>query len=148
MGRKRTKKQTLNEFRAWLNGVEELQPEDWAPDAAQWKLIREKINNISEPKDTTVDTATLTKLIEELSAPAVPARPGAPLQHPVNPMAAGIPPAPPPPAGVPNGPVEVAPSAAAAQPPVSLPAAEPIDIANVAKPKDTSEDGKYESGFI
>lgn len=39
---------TLREFKAWLQGVEELQPKDWHPDGAQWKLIRKKINNIVE----------------------------------------------------------------------------------------------------
>ena len=155
MARKRTKKQTLNEFRAWLNGVEELQPEDWAPDAAQWKLIREKINNISEPRDSSVDTATLTKLIESLgtASPRPNASPNpypGPYAggHPPNPQAAGIPPPPPPPAGVPAGPVEIGQGAKTAAPPVTLPPAKPIDIGEVAKPKDTAEDGKYESSFI
>lgn len=37
---------TLAEFKAWLEGVEELQPASWAPDKEQWKLIRNKINCI------------------------------------------------------------------------------------------------------
>ena len=40
------KEVTLAEFQAWLEGVEELQPKDWSPDATQWKLIRNKIKNI------------------------------------------------------------------------------------------------------
>lgn len=48
MAKKRNKKITLNEFKAWLEGVEELQPEDWSPNAEQWKLIRDKINSIKE----------------------------------------------------------------------------------------------------
>lgn len=35
---------TLNEFRAWLSGVEEMQPDDWHPDLGQWRIIREKID--------------------------------------------------------------------------------------------------------
>ena len=38
---------TLREFKAWLEGVEELQPDDWCPDLEQWKKIRSKINCIS-----------------------------------------------------------------------------------------------------
>jgi hypothetical protein len=44
----RKKEISLIEFRAWLEGVEELQPSDWAPDATQWKLIRDKINKVVE----------------------------------------------------------------------------------------------------
>jgi hypothetical protein len=42
------KKQTIAEFRAWIEGVEELQPEDWSPDASQWVLIRNRIDKIIE----------------------------------------------------------------------------------------------------
>lgn len=138
----RKKKQTLAEFRAWLSGVEELQPADWAPNAAQWKTIREKIDSIAEPKASTADADMLQKLIETLGnntpRPAMPQ----------NPVAMGIPPAPPPPAGVPAGPVDVAPAAQPQPAAVPLPPAKPIDIVEAAKPKDTSDDGKYESGFI
>lgn len=43
------KRVTLNEFKAWLEGVEELQPKDWCPTTDQWSLIRAKIDNIKEP---------------------------------------------------------------------------------------------------
>jgi len=49
---KRKQKQTLKEFQAWLQGVEELQPEGWSPDADQWKLIRAKIDGIKEETKT------------------------------------------------------------------------------------------------
>jgi hypothetical protein len=42
------KTQTLGEFRSWLEGVEEMQAENWAPDLTQWRRIREKIDNIVE----------------------------------------------------------------------------------------------------
>jgi hypothetical protein len=38
---------SLEEFRAWLQGVEEMQEDDWAPNMTQWKKIREKIDEIS-----------------------------------------------------------------------------------------------------
>ena len=46
--KKKKKDITLDEFKAWLEGVEELQPTGWAPDANQWKLIRNKIECIVE----------------------------------------------------------------------------------------------------
>ncbi len=46
----KNKKISLLEFRAWLGGVEELQPNDWVPTGEQWKLIRKKIDTIeSQP---------------------------------------------------------------------------------------------------
>lgn len=42
------KEYTLSEFKAWLEGIEELQPNDWAPTADQWKTIRDKMMNIVE----------------------------------------------------------------------------------------------------
>jgi len=38
---------TLRDFRAWLQGVEDMQEEEWTPTAEQWKRIRHKINLIS-----------------------------------------------------------------------------------------------------
>ena len=35
---------TLDQFRSWLQGVEDMQSDDWAPNADQWKVIREKID--------------------------------------------------------------------------------------------------------
>jgi hypothetical protein len=46
---KKKAKQTLNEFRAWLQGVEEMQEDGWIPSIDQWKLIRDRIDNITEP---------------------------------------------------------------------------------------------------
>jgi hypothetical protein len=43
---KQNKKLSLNEFRAWLSGVEEMQSDDWTPDPTQWRRIREKIEDI------------------------------------------------------------------------------------------------------
>jgi len=147
--RKRAKKQTLSEFRAWLAGVEELQPENWAPDATQWKLIREKIESITEPK-TNADTEMLHKLIEKMSDDTqgrAQVANNAPYAHPqhqqVNPMAAGIPPPPPPTGGVPAGPVDIAPAAR----PYNPPAAKAVDLSEVAKPNIDSSDGNYNSSF-
>ena len=45
---KKTKTITLENFRSWLEGVEEMQEEDWVPSAAQWKTIRKKIDSIEK----------------------------------------------------------------------------------------------------
>lgn len=47
---KKPKPVTLSEFKAWLEGVEELQPEGWHPDASQWELVRDKMLSIIEPE--------------------------------------------------------------------------------------------------
>ncbi len=53
--RKRRQKQSLKEFRAWLQGVEELQEENWSPSRDQWVLIRDKIDGIAEEKPAVVN---------------------------------------------------------------------------------------------
>lgn len=40
------KKLSLNEFRAWLSGVEEMQDDSWTPSASQWRTIRSKIDEV------------------------------------------------------------------------------------------------------
>ena len=46
---------SITEFQMWLEGVEEMQDDDWTPDARQWKRIRAKIDAIdtASPKPTT-----------------------------------------------------------------------------------------------
>lgn len=39
---------TVKEFRMWLEGVIEMQDEDWVPDARQWKRILGKIYDIAD----------------------------------------------------------------------------------------------------
>lgn len=43
---------TIQEFRYWLEGVEEMQPDDWSPDSRQWARIREKLETISDSLPT------------------------------------------------------------------------------------------------
>jgi hypothetical protein len=40
------KQMTVQEFKYWLSGVEEMQSDDWSPDKRQWDRIREKIDSI------------------------------------------------------------------------------------------------------
>jgi len=87
---KRKQKQSLKEFRAWLQGVEELQPVDWAPNSEQWKLIRDKINGIVEEKIVVERTAPPSQ------APARPnpgyAQQPLPSNIPLPPVVGGLPP--------------------------------------------------------
>ncbi|MGI0076381.1 MAG: hypothetical protein ACREAU_03130 [Nitrosopumilaceae archaeon] len=55
---KNNKQISLAEFRAWLEGVEELQPARWSPNSNQWKLIRQKIDCIQAPAPITVQQTT------------------------------------------------------------------------------------------
>lgn len=36
------------EFKSWLQGVEDMQPADWAPSREQWLKIREKLMSVKE----------------------------------------------------------------------------------------------------
>lgn len=51
MSKRKTKNNesmTVPEFRQWLSGVEDMQPDGWVPNAEQWKKIRAKIASLSE----------------------------------------------------------------------------------------------------
>lgn len=51
MATKSQKKQagtSLALFKAWLAGIEEMQGEDWHPNAEQWKRIKEKLMSVEE----------------------------------------------------------------------------------------------------
>lgn len=126
--KKRKQKQTLREFRAWLEGVEELQPENWSPNRDQWARIRERIDGIKE---------------EPVPAPAEPAAvqpaaTAAPAQNPVMYQQPAMM-APPVPGGVPAGQVEMTPEARRMLNPGTGAKAKTPDI-------DTS-DGNVESSF-
>ncbi len=42
---------TVQEFRMWLQGVEEMQDPDWSPSPTQWSKIRSKIDDIKYSTD-------------------------------------------------------------------------------------------------
>jgi len=48
MADEKKKKLTVKEFRMWLEGVEEMQPEGWTPTETQWRRIREKIDQVQD----------------------------------------------------------------------------------------------------
>ena len=39
---------SIKDFKMWLQGVEEMQDENWTPSPSQWKRIREKIDSIND----------------------------------------------------------------------------------------------------
>lgn len=61
-GSKRAIKISLRDFKQWLAGVEDMQPEDWTPTAEQWSRIREQIDMIKETVtvETTEEQSTTT----------------------------------------------------------------------------------------
>jgi len=58
------KKISVKEFRHWLEGVEEMQPEDWIPDARQWKRIREKFNEIDDTPSAAPAQAVVNNAVQ------------------------------------------------------------------------------------
>ena len=133
------KKYTLPEFKAWLEGIEEIQPDDWCPDLDQWKMIREKI----------------AAIVEQAPRPVAPPRPAArPMNMPNNPPSALSPPptaelVQPTPAG---GMTPAAQAALAGKLPKGniggkLPGELSIDTAGSKTPNIDTRDGNYESNF-
>ncbi len=49
---------SLEQFRSWLQGVEDMQPDDWIPNAEQWKRIREKIDQVDGLIEPSAKVAT------------------------------------------------------------------------------------------
>lgn len=41
-------KLTVKEFKMWLEGILDMQAEDWVPDSRQWKRILGKIQEVSD----------------------------------------------------------------------------------------------------
>lgn len=62
---------TLDQFRSWLQGVEDMQTDDWAPNADQWKVIREKIDLIVQ-KDELVNSTAQAPMYGNVYQPPVP----------------------------------------------------------------------------
>lgn len=95
------KKVTLNEFRAWLEGVEELQDDSWSPSKDQWTTIRQKIDSII------IEERIVEKIVERnIPTPAQAPSEIIPAEGPLEPIM-------PPLVGVPPG-VEMTPAAKAA----------------------------------
>jgi hypothetical protein len=146
--KKAVKKYTLGEFKAWLEGVEEIQPDDWHPDLTQWRMIREKIAAIVEPpkKPSRPPPAAMPPRVTP--PPQAPVMQPPPQLHPSNLSAiTGD-------TGAPIGDVDMTPAAKAAMQ-GKLPAsatAQPnmagADTSNRVKtPNIDTMDGSYDSSF-
>lgn len=79
MAAKKKKKISLLEFKAWLEGVEEMQGNDWIPDTSQWKKIREKINCIVE--EAPKPQRSGQNVPQQQQRPSAPPPPPAPVHH-------------------------------------------------------------------
>ena len=55
-------KWTLSQFKSWLEGVEEMQGDEWSPNFEQWKKIRAKIVQLEENFDT---SSLIRKIVNE-----------------------------------------------------------------------------------
>lgn len=81
---------TVKEFKMWLQGVEEMQPDGWSPDQRQWAKIRAKIDIITEAESIEpVPAKYATPYIAPRFGPdAAPSNAGAqPVTAPVMPRA-------------------------------------------------------------
>ena len=58
-------KQTVGQFKAWIEGVEEMQKDDWHPSKDQWNKIRTKIGEL-------VDQPTVATVTRRVGRPATP----------------------------------------------------------------------------
>ncbi len=120
------KKISLSEFKAWLEGVEELHPSDWSPDKDQWKLIRNKIKNIIEDQTTP----------HSVPGPHAPLPPVHPVKSGMPPTGVPIPPGAPP---VTEESLSISPAAAAML---------KADNGKTKTPNIDTTDGSYNSTFL
>lgn len=52
---------TIKEFKMWLQGVEEMQSDDWCPNPIQWKKIRDKITELADAPTPVQPAQTLIR---------------------------------------------------------------------------------------
>ena len=81
---------TVSHLKAWIEGIEEFQEAGWVPNAAQWKKIREKIDQLveTEPEEEQEDMPSVVR--------PNPARVVNPSAIPPSGLASTLPPPPPP----------------------------------------------------
>lgn len=96
MKKKIKKKYTLREFKAWLSGIEEIQPDDWHPDWDQWRLIRDRMDNIvADVQEKIIEREV--EVIKEIPIPVpVPSQAAPPAPSALAPPGPPVPPVPPP----------------------------------------------------
>lgn len=83
---------SMKDFRMWLQGVEEMQPEDWVPDARQWARIREKIDSVDDgPVSVSPTSKPQSYPAYANHQPTPPAVPSGPSMMPPAPRASASP---------------------------------------------------------
>ena len=70
---------SFSEFQAWLEGVEEMQPDDWAPSLEQWRRIRSKIDTVVTDES---EEGTVVNNVVPRPAPKPAPRPRQPAPRP------------------------------------------------------------------
>lgn len=61
---------SAREFRIWLEGVEEMQDDEWVPSSTQWKRIREKIDTIKDDQ-VVVESVSVSSTVPQYATPAL-----------------------------------------------------------------------------
>lgn len=140
----RKKKLTLEEFKSWLEGLEDGQPDGWSPDKDQWAKIRERIGNI---KETVIKEVVEQPPVMPPMPPAMPA--GYSYVQPPQQPPTGLPPAQP--AVPPNIPLRTVdlpePEMTEAARQLLKGGATPGVAATSKTPDLDTSDGQYESSF-
>lgn len=149
----KTKPISVKEFRMWLQGVEEMQADNWVPNSQQWKRIRAKIDQI-EGTETYPATYAARPVPYGPAAPTggEPLPPGMELVFPPRdgsaPAASGSPTPTPSGLNVPTPPSQPAPRATA------TPSGMPVTLATgspnvpVKTPDVDTSKGNYNSQFV
>ena len=63
---------TIAQFKAWLEGVEEMQESDWIPNDVQWKKIREKIGKLCNDLQNAAPVVNQPQQVFRSANPGVP----------------------------------------------------------------------------
>lgn len=63
---------TLAEFKAWLNGVSDMQETTWSPNKEQWEKIKSQIDRIQELNtDNRLQSNTLNQSVSNSNIPDI-----------------------------------------------------------------------------
>lgn len=73
----KVKNRTLEEFKSWLDGMQEFQELTWTPNYEQWSHIRDSISAIIEPEliTATIESHTPTVRSNPILSTATPVTP-------------------------------------------------------------------------
>lgn len=86
MAKKQKAKLTIKEFQTWLEGIMEFQSSDWSPNKEQWDSIYDRIMNLKQETNPTVNLSTqsmnqINESLEELKS-EISSGPVGPPQNP------------------------------------------------------------------